>query len=129
MKRLMFAACALIAGLAQAQLDPTNYFTQAVLVTAANTNSGVTGLVTGKLYLAIAIDETTNAQYTAASQTNDIRALTANLVRFVQARTATNDLQNFSITDQTKWTPTSSNVIYLRTYRIVQEDKTYYISE
>jgi hypothetical protein len=106
----------------------TNYFTQGVIIPAAFTNAGDTGLATGVVYFAIAIDETTNTDYTAAMITNSITSFTENLVRFVGVQIGTNTFTLFEINENTQWDPVSSTNIYKTTHRIISAKQTYVIT-
>lgn len=81
----------------------TNYYTQAVIVPAM-TNAGETGLATGVVYVALAIEQMTNAEYTVNLMTNDVRPFIARTVDYLQERIAaqasSNQFTTFSVSER-----------------------------
>lgn len=77
------------------------YYTNAVIVTTANTNSGVTGLTTGRVYVCFLASEIVNSEYTAALVTNDVRPCVSRIVDYLReriaAQVATNQFTTFSV--------------------------------
>ena len=102
----------------------TNYFTQGWIIAGTNTDVGTTGLATGRLYVAIGVNETTNTDYTAVMMTYAVESFMANLSRFMEAQLAVTPITDFDIETSTVYTPTTSNVMYKTTNRNMTEDVT-----
>jgi hypothetical protein len=120
MKRCILTLAAVLIVAASVSAAPplaiTNYFSQAIVIPSV-TNVGLTGLATGRVYIAFSVPNITTTEYTAALVTNDVRATIGAIVKKLDVQLAaetntTKQFTSFGIDETLQWTTATNRVIY-----------------
>jgi len=125
----LLAAILILAAATLAHAAPplalTSYYTNAVIISATNENTGTTGLATGVVYVAFRVSELANTEYTAALLTNDVRPWIARQVDYLQERIAAQPSSNrFTTFTVSPRTATYSGASSRTLFRGISEQQT-----
>lgn len=91
----------------------SNYFAGAVVTLTSFTNAGDSGLTTGTVYVCIPSGSVTNADYTPALVTNDVRPFVSSVVHglrvSIAAKVSTNQFTSYTITESMQYGSAGTN--------------------
>lgn len=113
---LLIAAACITPALAVPPTAITNYYAGTVVTSNTFADAGDTGLTVSNTYICVPLAVITNAEYTAALVTNDVRPYISAMVRALQtaisAQPSTNRFTTFTVSEEARYTSATNRIVF-----------------